>query len=98
MRLTVSDILKFSFQKFCSLCCCRSGGKREKTFQARKIHIYKKGEEKIMKELDCINIMTKLRQLDVLSHLILTAKQRYLLNFQKKNIIKEDYHRDKDDQ
>ena len=51
-----------------------------------------------MKELDCINIMTKLRQLDVLSHLMLTAKQRYLLNFQKKNIIKEDYQRDKDDQ
>ena len=50
-----------------------------------------------MKELDCVKIMTKLRQLDVLTQLILTAKQRYLLNFQKKNIIKEDYQRDDGD-
>jgi hypothetical protein len=55
------------------------------------MHLYKKGEEKVMKELDCVNIMMKLRQLELLISLFLNSKQKFLLNFQKKNVIGDDY-------
>jgi hypothetical protein len=55
------------------------------------MHLYKKGEEKVIKELDCVNIMTKLRQLELLISLFLNSKQKFLLNFQKKNVISDDH-------
>jgi len=58
--------------------------------QERKMHLYKKGEEKVIKELDCVNIMTKMRQLELLISLFLNSKQKFLLNFQKKNVITDD--------
>ena len=58
------------------------------------MHLYKKGEEKVMKELDCVNIMMKLRQLELLISLFLNSKQKFLLNFQKKNVIGDDYQAD----
>ena len=54
------------------------------------MHLYKKGEEKVMKELDCVNIMMKMRQLELLISLFLNSKQKFLLNFQKKNVITND--------
>ena len=54
------------------------------------MHFYKKGEEKVMKELDCVNIMMKMRQLELLISLFLNSKQKFLLNFQKKNVINDD--------
>jgi hypothetical protein len=45
------------------------------------MYLYKKGEEKVMKELDCVNIMTKMRQLELLISLFLNSKQKFLLNF-----------------
>lgn len=49
--------------------------------------LYKKGESKIVEELDCVNIMTKLRQVELLISLFLNSKQKFLLNFQKKHLI-----------
>ena len=43
-----------------------------------------------MKELDCVNIMMKMRQLELLISLFLNSKQKFLLNFQKKNVITDD--------
>ncbi len=43
--------------------------------------LYKKGEEKLVEELDCVNIMTKLRQVELLISLFLNSKQKFLLNF-----------------
>ena len=54
------------------------------------MHLYQKGEEKVIKELDGVNIMTKLRQLELLISLFLNSKQKFLLNFQKKNVISDD--------
>ena len=59
------------------------------------MHFYKKGEEKVMKELDCVNIMMKMRQLELLISLFLNSKQKFLLNFQKKNVINDDRQGDK---
>ena len=43
-----------------------------------------------MKELDCVNIMMKMRYLELLISLFLTSKQKFLLRFQKKNVISDD--------
>ena len=59
------------------------------------MYLYKKGEEKVMKELDCVNIMMKMRQLELLISLFLSSKQKFLLNFQKKNVITDDRQTDK---
>ena len=89
IRITLRDILKFTFSKlFC--CCCSRNGRNMDNIEKRKISLYKKGEQMILKELDCINIMTKLRQLDLLLSLSLSSKQKFLLHFQRKNLIKED--------
>jgi len=32
---------------------------------SRKEKLFKKGEEKIKKELDCVNLMSRMRQLDI---------------------------------
>ena len=45
------------------------------------MRLYKKGEEKVMRELDCVNIMMKMRQLELLLSLFLNSKQKFLLNF-----------------
>ena len=47
-----------------------------------------------MKELDCVNIMMKMRQLELLISLFLNSKQKFLLNFQKKNVITDDRQAD----
>ena len=47
-----------------------------------------------MKELDCVNIMMKMRQLELLISLFLNSKQKFLLNFQKKNVITDDHQAD----
>ncbi len=39
----------------------------------RNIEIFNKGEEEIMKELDCVNILKKLRRLDLLMDLLLNS-------------------------
>ena len=51
--------------------------------------LMQKGETRIKQELDCVNLMTKLRQLDTVVSLYLTKEQRFLLNLQKKNLIQE---------
>ena len=57
------------------------------------MQLYHIGEEKIIKELDCVNVLTKLRQLDIVTSLFLNKKQKFLLNFQKKNLITEKSHK-----
>jgi len=55
----------------------------------RKIHLYNKGVSKITKELDAINLMNKLRKLDLLLSLFLNKDQSLLLTYQKKHLIQE---------
>jgi len=92
VRISIGDIVKVAWQNVIS-CFLRKERKvkKEASHEERKVHLYKKGEEKILRELDCVNIMTKLRQLDLLTSLFLNPKQRFLLNFQKKNLIKAHY-------
>ena len=37
-----------------------------------------------MKELDCISFLKRMRKLELLFHLLLSSKQRFLISMQKK--------------
>lgn len=41
--------------------------------------IYEKGKKKVSNELDVVNIINKLRQLDLISDILLTDSQKILL-------------------
>lgn len=44
---------------------------------------------KIQNELDVVNIMNKLRSLDMISNIMLSDSQKLLLQFQKQNLIQD---------
>jgi len=71
-RLSISsqDIFSFTFQKL-YFCCRRKPKTVDTEISRRKIHLYNKGVNKIVRELDAINLMNKLRKLDLLLSLFL---------------------------
>lgn len=95
MKINLRDILFYSFWKVFKWMKCRKTLKR--TQNQKKIALYKKGEEKIKQELDCVNLMTKLRQLDLLLSLYLNREQKFLLNLQKKHLIQDKETSDEED-
>lgn len=50
-------------------------------------YIYEKGNEKLKRELDIINLVRALRQLRLMAQVLLPDKNRLLLKFQRKNVI-----------
>lgn len=52
--------------------CGKSGMSKGTVRSIRKQIIFEKGKKKIMRELDVVNIITKLRQLELLSNVLLT--------------------------
>jgi hypothetical protein len=68
---------------------CRCFGlKRKSKSLLDKHHIlYKRGNEKLEREMDIINIIKQIRQLRLMSQFLLTKEQRTLLKFQRKNVI-----------
>eukprot|EP00347_Sterkiella_histriomuscorum_P017804 403347926 len=90
VNLTSSDIFSFAFLKLYT-CCGRRKIKIDQTssLSKRKLYLFKKGQGKIQHELDAINLMTKLRKLDLLLSLTLNKDQSYLLQFQKKHLIQD---------
>lgn len=86
MRITVKDIIALTISK---LFCCPRLRKRIFKKTDRKVQLYQKGENKIMKELDCVVLMKRMRQLDLILSLFLSSRQKFLLNFQRKNLIKD---------
>lgn len=87
IKIQIKDIVRFSLSKLCD--CCRSKKSVSQNLTQRKINLYRKGELKIKQELDCVNLMTKLRQLDLFLSLYLNKNQKFLLNLQKKFLIQE---------
>jgi hypothetical protein len=49
--------------------------------------LYERGNLKLKRELDIINIIKQIRQLRLMSQFLLTKEQRMLLKFQRKNVI-----------
>jgi hypothetical protein len=49
--------------------------------------LYQKGEKKLSKELDVISLLKSLRQIKLLTQVTLSQKQKFMLKFQRKNLI-----------
>jgi len=52
-----------------------------------KHYIYRKGEKKLQAELNCIQIIKGMRQLKLMTEVLLSQKQKMLLKFQRRNVI-----------
>jgi hypothetical protein len=45
------------------------------------------GEEKLYDELDCVNMIKSMRQLRIMTQILLTKNQKFMIKFQRNNII-----------
>ena len=66
----IKDILIYTLKQ---ICCCKINGYYMKSvdYDEKKQRILYYGEKKILKDLDCINMMTKLREVSFLMNLFL---------------------------
>ena len=53
-------------------------------------HLYKRGNQKLERELDVVNIIRSIRQLRLMSQVLLGPGERMLLKFQRKHLIESD--------
>jgi len=71
---------------------CRCFGlKKHSESQLDRHHmLYQKGNHKLEKEMDVINIIKQIRQLRLMSRFLLTKEQKTLLKFQRKSVIESE--------
>jgi hypothetical protein len=74
----------------CFCLCIKPKNSKDLTETEKRVNIYRIGAKKVLNELDCVNIMTRLRQLDLLVSLYLSSHQKVLLHFSKQNLIREE--------
>ena len=71
---------------FCCVPCRTKKTLRHKP-RFREHLYYKVGEEKLLEELDCVTMIKAIRQLRILTQVLLTKKQKFLIKFQRNNVI-----------
>ena len=49
--------------------------------------MYSEGEERYLKDLDCVTIVKAIRELKAMSRVILTQQQRQLLAFERESVL-----------
>ena len=49
--------------------------------------LYRKGDKKLERELDVVNLVRSIRKLRLMARVLLTPSERMLLKFQRKNVI-----------
>ena len=49
--------------------------------------MYKEGEERYLKDLDCVNIVKSIRELKALTRIILDQQQRQILAFERESVL-----------
>ncbi|CDW90417.1 UNKNOWN [Stylonychia lemnae] len=65
--------------------CCKKNDRSK--LKIKRKHLLEKGKEKVVDELDCANILRKLRMVDNMAQLLLSVPQQILLYNQKKDVI-----------
>ena len=51
-------------------------------------HLYFEiGQEKLLEELDCVSIIKAVRQLKILTLVLLNKRQKFMMKFQRNNVI-----------
>jgi hypothetical protein len=85
-----------SLFRSCFRCFAKKSSRIRKLFgfSLKDYNILVKGEQKVIKELDCINLINRLRQLDLLTSLYLSTNQKTLLNYSKRNILRQEVNQD----
>lgn len=68
-------------------CRCFGLKKESPSIIEKRQVLYQKGNHKLERELDIINIIKGVRQLRLMSQFLLTKEERTLLKFQRKNVI-----------
>lgn len=53
----------------------------------KKHYLFKKGVEKLDKELDIVNLIKQIRKLKLMTKILFSSRQAMLLKFQRKNLI-----------
>eukprot|EP00347_Sterkiella_histriomuscorum_P020002 403339471 len=84
LRVQCKDVCRSFFYKYFCLSFCKS---RTMKKNKKKILLYKKGEEKIKRELDAVNLLTKMRQLNTFFSFFFNNRQKFLMMFSKKNLL-----------
>ncbi|CAI2386528.1 unnamed protein product [Moneuplotes crassus] len=71
------------------LCCiaCRSKRKIFKTPNLQRHAYFTIGKHKLTQELDCITLIKTIKQLKILTQVLLTKEQKFLIKYQRQNII-----------
>ena len=49
--------------------------------------MYSEGEDKYLKDIDCINIVRSIRELKAITRMLLNQHQRQLVAFERKNVL-----------
>ena len=81
IQLKTKDVCIQSFSRL--LICCRAKKSdvkaKDLSATAKRANIYQRGQEKVLKELDCITLVTRLRMLDQMVSLFFTSHQKIML-------------------
>eukprot|EP00347_Sterkiella_histriomuscorum_P023757 403333491 len=77
------DILKYLF----NCICCKSLSKIRHSEKFKKHFIFQKGEEKLLEELNVVNLLRTQRQVKLLTQVLMNQQQKLILRFQRKNLI-----------
>ena len=72
---------------FCCASCRRIKQNAKSSNHFRWHMLYDQGEGKLQEELDCITFLKTIRQLKLLTQVLLTRKQKLMLRFQKANVL-----------
>jgi hypothetical protein len=82
---------KESFQYIFRCMCLRSIKKTDHDEVIENIKrphdLYRKGDKKLERELDVVNLVRSIRKLRLMARVLLTPSERMLLKFQRKNVI-----------
>jgi hypothetical protein len=80
---SVRDVFEYALR-----CICWrdiNGQRRQKGF--KKHYLFEKGEEKFNRELDVVKIVKTLRRFKMVSQAMLSQRHRFILKFQRMNLI-----------
>ena len=85
------SVFKYGYLSIFHYILCWVIWRRNKTMRTKskfRDHVYfSVGQEKLHNELDCVTIIKSIRKLRILTQLLLTKKQKFLIKFQRDNVI-----------
>jgi hypothetical protein len=69
---------------------CLCGQSSTMDCSEKKIYLYERAKSKLTKDLDCVDFLRKIKKIENLLSLVLDSKQRLLLFFNRKNVVKHE--------